>query len=170
MIWIYSVENLKHNITGRAKSGSDSPHSLPFGRRRWKTSHGQTSRLRVFCLANFVQGKLILHTFFVRLNDNIHLILCSSVRMPDYEEFRKNRLIKKKDNDNDMEEDSDEEMLQLLQRRVRRHFPLRRNLLFVHLVFVRECRAACNENDEIPEGRIRFRRINSFEDCLQSGR
>ena len=101
--------------------------------------------------------------FFVRLNDNIHLIPCSSVTMPDElpDEFNKKRLIKKKDNDMDMEEDSDEEMLQLLKRQVRRHFPL---------LFVRECRAACIENDVIPEGRIRFRRINSFEDCLQSGR
>ena len=34
--------------------------------------------------------------------------------MPDNVELKKNRLIKKKDKDNDMEEDSDEEMLQLL--------------------------------------------------------
>lgn len=54
--------------------------------------------------------------------------------MPDNVELKKNRLIKKKDKDNDMEEDSDEEMLQLLQRQVEREaLRVLQNLLFAIL-------------------------------------
>ena len=50
--------------------------------------------------------------------------------MPDNHELREKRLIKKKANDNDIEEDSDEEMLQLLQRQVKRRFALWQSFLF----------------------------------------
>ena len=54
--------------------------------------------------------------------------------MPDNVELKKNRLIKKKDKDNDVEEDSDEEMLQLLQRQVEREaLRVLQNLLFAIL-------------------------------------
>ena len=44
------------------------------------------------------------------------------ITMPDNEELRKNRLIKKKDQLGDNNgEDSDEEMLELLRRQVRQH-------------------------------------------------
>ena len=42
--------------------------------------------------------------------------MCYRVTMPDNVELRKKRLVKKKDGDNDMDADSDEEMLQQLDR------------------------------------------------------